>query len=65
MLKILTSLFKLRSGTFLDIGVNLGLTLIKVKSVNADRNYIGFKPNPACVFYIEELKRINKLSKKY
>ena len=59
ILVVLKSIFKIKGGTFLDVGVNLGQTLVEVKSIDANRNYIGFEPNPACVFYVEELKRVN------
>lgn len=62
MLTVLKSLFKIKSGYFLDVGVNLGQTLVEVKSIDIDRRYIGFEPNPACVFYAEELKRVNRLT---
>lgn len=52
---ILKGLFKHENGTFLDIGVNLGQTLTKVKTIDPDRSYIGFEPNPSCIFYIRNL----------
>jgi FkbM family methyltransferase len=46
-------------GAFIDVGVNLGQTLIKVKSIDPSRRYIGFEPNPVCVHYVEELVAAN------
>ncbi|UEM06789.1 FkbM family methyltransferase (plasmid) [Skermanella rosea] len=46
-------------GAFLDIGVNVGQTLVKVKSLDPDRDYVGFEPNPVCVAYLQELIRDN------
>jgi FkbM family methyltransferase len=46
--------------TFLDIGANVGLYLIWLKSIDADREYIGFEPNPACYWYLQELIRYNQ-----
>ncbi len=45
--------------TFLDIGVNLGQTLLKVKAVDKSIPYIGFEPNPTCVNYINNLVSAN------
>lgn len=45
--------------TFIDVGVNVGQTLIKLKSVNPDIDYIGFEPNPLCVYYSELLVKAN------
>lgn len=46
-------------GTFVDVGVNLGQTLTRVRILEADRAYIGFEPNPLCVHYARELARLN------
>jgi len=53
----LNSLFE---GTFVDVGVNLGQTLIKVKTIAHEINYIGFEPNPCCLYYLNQLININK-----
>jgi len=52
-------LLKLRSGTFVDVGVNLGQTLLKVKVLDRDRPYVGFETNPRCCQYVEELIKVN------
>jgi FkbM family methyltransferase len=58
----LTRLLHSRPGTFVDIGANVGLYLIWLKSIDEDREYIGFEPNPACYFYLQELIRCNHLA---
>lgn len=60
MIHLLKHLLEQKEGAFLDIGINLGQTLIKVKGVEPKRKYIGFEPNPTCVFYIKELIKRNK-----
>lgn len=45
---------------FIDVGVNLGQTLIEVKSVDSNLPYYGFEPNPNCVSYVNELIEINQ-----
>lgn len=60
MISLLSNLLKEKEGAFLDVGVNLGQTLIKVKGIDLNREYIGFEPNPTCVFYIKELIKNNK-----
>ncbi|MDA7977264.1 MAG: hypothetical protein MPJ50_00680 [Pirellulales bacterium] len=47
------------SGVFVDVGVNLGQTLIKLKCLEPERNYLGFEPNPACVSYVNRLIAAN------
>ena len=59
MVDLLLWLLRRRTGTFLDIGVNLGQTLIKVKAIDPERKYIGFEPNSTCVFYVQNLIRLN------
>lgn len=60
MFRLLEKLLLVKDGTFIDVGVNLGQTLLKVKSIDPSRAYLGFEPNPACVYYTNELKRLNK-----
>jgi FkbM family methyltransferase len=62
MIELLTKTRQIFSGdgkTFVDVGVNIGQTLIKLKSVVQDIPYIGFEPNPTCVHYVTELIRLN------
>lgn len=46
-------------GTFIDVGVNLGQTLSKVRSIEPLRTYVGFEPNPVCIHYSQELAHLN------
>jgi len=46
---------------FIDIGVNIGQTLLKVKAIDPRIRYIGFEPNPVCVYYTEYLIRLNSI----
>lgn len=46
---------------FLDVGVNVGQTLLKWKSLFPESTYIGFEPNKHCVKYVENLIAKNKL----
>jgi len=50
----------LKDGLFIDVGVNIGQTLLKLKSVNKEIQYIGFEPNPTCIFYSNELIKVNQ-----
>ena len=59
MLALLRRLMANAPGAFIDVGVNLGQTLIKVKAIDPGRRYIGFEPNPVCVHYVEELVAAN------
>jgi FkbM family methyltransferase len=46
------------SATFVDIGVNVGQTLLNFRSVY-NGPYLGFEPNPSCVFYLHNLIQVN------
>lgn len=61
MSDIIRRLFELKRGAFIDVGVNLGQTLLKVAAIDPDRTYVGFEPNPACVDYAWKLIGTNKL----
>lgn len=60
--RLLARLLAARPGALVDIGANVGLYLIWLKSIDADRQYVGFEPNPACYFYLQELIRHNRFA---
>ena len=60
MCEIFEKLTRLKTGNFVDIGVNLGQTLVKLKLTNDRIHYIGFDPNPVCIYYTQELIRRNR-----
>ena len=49
-------------GSFIDVGVNNGQTILKIASINPKQSYIGFEPNPVCYNYSRKLIKKNKLS---
>ena len=55
------ALLPARPGTFVDVGVNIGQTLMVVKAIEPGRRYVGFEPNPRCVAYCERLIADNGL----
>ncbi len=58
---LLEGLLDLFTGTFVDVGVNVGQTLCKVKAIAPERAYVGFEPNSVCVHYVRQLTRLNEL----
>ena len=62
MVTLLKLIFKIEDRKFIDVGVNVGQTLLKVKAIDVDRCYIGFEPNPSCIHYANKLVKINKFS---
>lgn len=46
-------------GIFLDVGVNLGQTLLSLRSVDRDCRYVGFEPNAECVSFVRRIIREN------
>lgn len=62
MLDLMRVLFRQRSdGVFIDVGVNVGQTLIKLRRLRPEQAYLGFEPNPSCLHYLSELFRLNDL----
>ncbi len=51
-----------RPGAFIDVGVNVGHTLLKVKVADPDRRYVGFEPNPQCLTYVQHLINANRFT---
>lgn len=59
MVQVLDKIKNYKEGVFVDVGVNIGQTLIKLRCVDEKRTYIGFEPNPFCLFYTDELIKSN------
>lgn len=47
-------------GTFLDVGANLGQTLIKVRAYDSHRSYYGFEASAFCCYYVDRLIAENR-----
>lgn len=45
----------------IDVGANVGQTMLSVKAAYPHIEYIGFEPNPVCVNYLNKLIRVNRL----
>ncbi len=60
MYDLLKRVLKLVDGSFVDVGVNVGQTLVLVKGIDPTRDYVGFEPNPYCVAYVLDLIRLNR-----
>lgn len=50
-----------KDGVFIDVGVNIGQTLLKILEINPNQPYIGFEPQVGCCFHVEEFIRLNRL----
>jgi len=50
---------KQKKGAIVDVGVNVGLYLVKLKALDQAREYIGFEPNAICNYYTQKLIRAN------
>jgi FkbM family methyltransferase len=60
MCSLLQKVLTLKKGVFVDVGVNIGQTLVKLRTVDSTVEYIGFEPNPLCVYYSGELIKANR-----
>jgi len=62
MSDVLRRLFALRpDSAFMDVGVNMGQTLVKVKGIDPDIAYLGFEPNLFCVQYVRRFIEENRI----
>ncbi|MEJ7768328.1 MAG: FkbM family methyltransferase [Chitinophagaceae bacterium] len=62
LLSVFEQLYKVKSFTFLDAGVNFGQTLLKIKAVQPDVVYIGFEPSGLCSYYTSHLIKVNQFN---
>ncbi len=60
--KTLTAVSKMNPKVILDVGVNVGQTLLDIQELLPKVTYYGFEPHSACVFYVNELIRLNKFA---
>ena len=51
----------LKEGAFLDVGANIGQTLLTLLTLDAERHYVGFEPQLDCAFYIQRFIEQNRL----
>jgi FkbM family methyltransferase len=65
MYQLFEKILESKTGVFIDIGANIGQTLLKVKSVYSELTYYGIEPNPVCQFYLKELIRINRFQSSF
>nr|WP_305908370.1 FkbM family methyltransferase [Methylomarinum sp. Ch1-1]MDP4521195.1 FkbM family methyltransferase [Methylomarinum sp. Ch1-1] len=63
MVEVLKRVSTLNSGSFLDIGANIGQSLLKLRAVSKTTPWLGLEPNPACSAYLSNLIRINNFEK--
>lgn len=60
MSQCLAAFLKRKPGLVVDVGVNIGLYLLKLKALDAKREYVGFEPNASCNYYTQELIEANE-----
>jgi FkbM family methyltransferase len=63
LMKIMSELktFLHNNRSFIDVGVNVGQTLLLLKSVYPEVRYIGFEPNRLCIEYTKKLISSNNI----
>lgn len=59
--EIVRRLLEARPGPFIDVGVNVGQTLMKVLSIDRQRAYVGFEPQIGCCHFVNQFLRLNGL----
>ena len=59
LFKLLQILPTSKSVTVIDIGVNIGQSLVEIKTALPNSKYIGFEPNSHCMKYLKELLHAN------
>ena len=52
---LVNELISVDGAGFVDVGANIGQTLMSVKAIDRPIKYIGFEPNVACCYYLKSL----------
>ena len=55
------AVFRWREGAFLDVGANIGQTMLKVLALDRARQYVGFEPQISCSSVIQQFIDDNDL----
>lgn len=55
--------FRCREGAFLDVGANIGQTMLKVLAIDRSRQYVGFEPQVMCSAIVQKFIQDNGLTK--
>lgn len=61
LIRLIKASYNIINGPFIDVGANIGQTLLYIKSYKKEILYLGFEPNPTCVHYLNCLVRANSL----
>lgn len=59
-LKLVKAIEMPAESSFIDVGVNVGQSLITFRSCR-DNPYYGFEPSPHCAFYLNKLIKVNNM----
>lgn len=59
---IFRAALRCREGAFLDVGANLGQTMLKVLAIENTRQYVGFEPQVICSCVIQKFIQDNGLT---
>ena len=62
MQDIIASVYACDQGAFLDIGANVGQTMLNLKAMFPEVPYLGFEPNAYCCGYVNEIIQVNQLT---
>ena len=63
LLQIYAKVLPDRTGTFLDIGANVGQTLLTVRATNPQMVYVSCEPNVTCAAYRRSLTQLNGIDR--
>ena len=61
LINVIDKVLCIKSGAVVDVGVNVGQTLLKVAAIDRDIHYFGFEPNILCAAYVHRLIEKNNL----
>lgn len=65
MREVLNQALPASDGDFIDVGANLGQTLMSLRALDRARRYIGFEPNIDCVSAVRSIIKLNNLENSF
>jgi FkbM family methyltransferase len=65
LLSVIRRLYGRYRGAFIDVGVNVGQTLVKVLSIGGEIPYFGFEANLNAAFFVKQFLRVNEINNEY
>lgn len=59
---VFRTVLSLQDGAVIDVGANVGQTMLSILAIDKHRQYVGFEPQISCCFFIDQFITDNQLN---